>query len=89
MAGQQVLLSEERMQLNYNSQNSEIIKFCSSPSDIFTPTSWSLNPDPPQKGRSLDIFMKGLLSQKVEGGTAHVTVKLGFIQLLNQEYDLW
>lgn len=64
------------------------VSYCSSPDDIFQPQTISITPDPPVRGKDLLIFINGTLAQRVESGTAHVKVKLGFIQLLNRDFDL-
>lgn len=49
----------------------------------------NLNPDPPQKGETLTIDFKGVLSEEVpEGTVAEVTVKFGVVQLIKKKFDL-
>ena len=65
------------------------ITFCSSPDDIFVPGVVMLNPNPPQRGSTLEFFINGTLKEAiVDGSVARVKVKLGFIQLLDHEYNL-
>ncbi|KAG0681284.1 Phosphatidylglycerol/phosphatidylinositol transfer protein [Kluyveromyces marxianus] len=52
-------------------------------------TSVSLDPNPPQRGENLTIVASGLLKTVVEEGAyVDVEVRLGYIKLLSQTYDL-
>lgn len=47
-----------------------------------------MTPDPPQRGQKLTIYLNGTLLETVNDGSAHVKVKLGFIQLVDTDYDI-
>jgi hypothetical protein len=65
------------------------VTWCSSPEDVFVPQQVTLQPDPPRRGELLKIYVKGLLKETVDQGSfAHVKVKLGFIQLVDHNYDI-
>ncbi|KAJ3261032.1 Phosphatidylglycerol/phosphatidylinositol transfer protein [Boothiomyces macroporosus] len=67
----------------------ESVSWCSSPEDIFIPETLALLPDPPVRGEKLTIQLKGQLKEKVDqSSVAQVRVKLGFIQLVDQPFDL-
>ncbi|KAI8927467.1 ML domain-containing protein [Entophlyctis helioformis] len=62
---------------------------CGLDGDVLTLESFVLNPDPPQRGAPLAFALNGTLSEPlVAGAKVRVTVKLGFIQILDSEYDL-
>ncbi|KAJ8331338.1 hypothetical protein BDV3_000857 [Batrachochytrium dendrobatidis] len=62
---------------------------CGVPGDILTLDQFQLSPDPPVRGSPLEIQLIGTLSEAVvKGAVAQVTVKLGFIQILDRPYDL-
>ncbi|KAH6570012.1 hypothetical protein BASA81_009730 [Batrachochytrium salamandrivorans] len=62
---------------------------CGVEGDILTLSRFELSPDPPQRGNPLNILLDGLLSEPVgKGAVAQVTVKLGFIQIIDHPYDL-
>ncbi|KAI8894045.1 ML domain-containing protein [Globomyces pollinis-pini] len=68
---------------------SDSITWCSGQDDTFIPESVNLSPDPPARGESLTVELVGSLKKRVDhGSTARVKVKLGFIQLIDMEYDL-
>ena len=68
---------------------SKTVSFCGSPQDAFTPYTVQISPDPPQRGSPLSVRVSGFLSEAVEeGAVAMVTVKLGFIKLINHVYDV-
>jgi hypothetical protein len=64
------------------------ITWCSSPEDVFIPKRVVVTPDPPKRGEKLTIKLEGKLARQVDQGTAHVKVKLGFIQLLDRDYEI-
>ena len=69
--------------------DSKSIHFCSGKNDIFHPTHLEISPDPPVRGEPLRIIINGTLSHPItQGSTAHVTVKLGFIKLLDRDFDV-
>ena len=77
--------------LTYNNQDGDpdIITFCSSSEDIFVPGTITLKPKIPVRGQRLDFSVNGTFKETiVQGSVARVKVKLGFIQLLDHEYDL-
>eukprot|EP00842_Homolaphlyctis_polyrhiza_P000226 jgi/Hompol1/1203/HPOL_005536-RA len=62
---------------------------CGSTGDVLTLEQFELQPDPPQRGGVLVVTGRGQLSEDVVlGSTAQVKVKLGFIQILDQQFDL-
>jgi hypothetical protein len=68
---------------------SESAHSCGQPSDVFDFKSLDLSPDPPHKGSDLTFKIKGNLKEPVvQGAHVKVKVKLGFIQLLDQDMDL-
>ena len=70
-------------------QDENTITFCSTPDDIFVPGLVTLIPNPPQRGNRLEFFVNGTFKEDIiQGSIARVKVKLGFIQLLDREYDL-
>lgn len=82
-------MSFEQSRKHYNNLESSSIYFCSGPNDIFRPTHLAITPDPPVRGKPLTIIFNGTLSQPItSGSTAHVTVKLGFIKLLDRDFDV-
>jgi hypothetical protein len=65
------------------------VSWCSSDDDIFVPSKVTLQPDPPRRGEKFKVFVQGELKETVDQGSyAHVKVKLGFIQLIDQSYDV-
>jgi hypothetical protein len=67
----------------------DTITWCSAANDLFEPDRLILTPESPVRGEPLIVSVNGTLSKKVEQGSiAHVKVKLGFIQLLDSDYDL-
>ncbi|KAF2805497.1 uncharacterized protein BDZ99DRAFT_466488 [Mytilinidion resinicola] len=64
--------------------------FCSDPADdVLTIENVDLNPNPPEKGKTLSITAKGTLNEAIEDGAkVHLQVKYGLITLINQEADL-
>ena len=92
----------KQIKKNYQSHNEQIplfsntfdaavpsLTWCGGPEDVFVPKSLLLLPDPPQKGQSLQVKLTGYLKEAVvQGATAHVKVKLGFISLLDQDFDV-
>ena len=68
---------------------SESAHSCGQDSDVFDFKSLDLSPDPPHKGSDLTFTIKGSLKEPVvQGAHVKVKVKLGFIQLLDQDMDL-
>ena len=56
---------------------------------ILSVSSFLVTPDPPKVGQNLTIIASGILSSPiVNGATLHITVKLGFISLLDQTQNL-
>ncbi|KLO08057.1 hypothetical protein SCHPADRAFT_859434 [Schizopora paradoxa] len=52
-------------------------------------TSIELSPDPPQKGQELNVTVSGIVRTVIEDDAyALVKVKMGFIEVLNKEYDV-
>ncbi|KAN0045345.1 hypothetical protein ACTA71_005722 [Dictyostelium dimigraforme] len=47
-----------------------------------------ITPDVPVKGEQITVTVSGILTEDVTGGTASITVRYGFITLLNKEYDI-
>jgi ML domain len=75
--------------LFYSATNSESITWCGSDESSFTPISCDLTPDPPQRGQRLDVNLLGMLTKPItKGAMAHVKVKIGFISILDHDYDL-
>ncbi|GAM21991.1 hypothetical protein SAMD00019534_051660 [Acytostelium subglobosum LB1] len=68
--------------------NADIWTNCGTPSDKFTITNVVITPDPPIKGQEIVVSASGTLSETVTGGTAHMTVKYGFITVLNKQENL-
>ena len=71
-------------------QISHITNHYQNTTDTFHPTHLSLSPDPPVRGQPLTITLNGTLDAPgiPFGSTAHVTVKLGFIKLIDKDYDV-
>lgn len=68
---------------------SDSMEDCGQDGDILKIDSLDISPDPPQRGQDLTVLLTGTLSQDVvKGSKAQVKVKLGFIQLLDQQFDL-
>ncbi|KAI8904013.1 ML domain-containing protein [Gorgonomyces haynaldii] len=68
---------------------SSTIVFCGAPSDVFIPKDVVLVPDPPVKGSPLAVRLTGYLKEDIiEGSRAHVKAKLGFVTLLDKDYDV-
>ncbi|EFA83724.1 hypothetical protein PPL_02791 [Heterostelium album PN500] len=65
--------------------NADIWSNCGNPNDIFQISSVSIVPDPPAKGKDLTVTIGGSLSETLTGGNAHVSVKYGFITILNKD----
>ena len=65
------------------------LNWCGTNSDIFIPVTIALNPDPPQRGHPLQVTLVGPLKEDiVQGAIAHVKIKLGFIGLIDRDYDV-
>lgn len=62
--------------------------FCPSPEDILTVHHFKISPDPPRRGQPLTVSMNGTLKRRVNDGIAHVKAKLGFIQLIDRDYQI-
>jgi hypothetical protein len=66
-----------------------VVTWCSSVEDVFVPQVISLTPDIPKRGEKLTILVKGKLKRQIEDDSrAHVKVKLGFIQLIDQDFNI-
>ncbi|KAJ5071795.1 phosphatidylglycerol/phosphatidylinositol transfer protein [Anaeramoeba ignava] len=61
---------------------------CSKAGDDFKITSVSINPDPPVKGSPVTAAITGNLQKTITGGTAHLTVSLNGIKLLDETKDI-
>lgn len=82
-----LLLAVHAQLLTYNKATAGPISFCGSYS-AFTPDQVVLAPDPPRQQHPLEVYVSGSLSRNVTtGAKARITVKLGFIQLLDATYD--
>src|SRR5581483_1893453 len=67
----------------------QTISDCSNENDILQIMYINITPDPPLKGKQLNINALGWLREKVgEGSYIDVTVKLGLIKLLQKKFDL-
>ena len=65
------------------------IHSCGVLGDVLNLTYLEIMPDPPVRGMSLNVKLNGTLSEDiVKGSKAHVKAKLGFIQLVDQDFDL-
>jgi hypothetical protein len=65
------------------------VTWCSSAEDVFVPSKVTLQPDPPRRGEKFKVLVQGQLKETIDQGSfAHVKVKLGFIQLIDQNYDV-
>ncbi|KAL8838220.1 MAG: hypothetical protein Q9170_002210 [Blastenia crenularia] len=66
------------------------LDFCSDPDDfILTIENVDLSPNPPEKGKDLQIKAKGNFTEKVEQDAyINLSVKYGLITLLNTKADL-
>ncbi|CAG8644759.1 2861_t:CDS:2 [Ambispora gerdemannii] len=74
--------------LSFFSRN-PTISDCSNDNDILQIEYIKINPDPPKKGKSLEINARGYLTERVDVGSyVDITVKLGLIKLLSQRMDL-
>ncbi|KAI9012895.1 ML domain-containing protein [Gaertneriomyces semiglobifer] len=66
-----------------------VIKDCGLPSDIFHLESFTVSPDPPQRGEDLTVDVKGTLDEAIDKGAfAEVRVRLGLIKLVDTKIDL-
>ncbi|MBW0526037.1 hypothetical protein O181_065752 [Austropuccinia psidii MF-1] len=63
---------------------------CGQPSDYITIKSFSLNPDPPEPGKKLTIYVSTTVNDLIQDGAyADVTVKLGsYIKLIQKRFDI-
>ncbi|CAL8580802.1 Phosphatidylglycerol/phosphatidylinositol transfer protein [Xanthoria parietina] len=66
------------------------LSFCANPSDyILTIEKVDLDPNPPEKGKALQIKAKGNFTQKIEQDAyINLSVKYGLITLINTQADL-
>ncbi|KAI4263320.1 MAG: hypothetical protein L6R42_001533 [Xanthoria sp. 1 TBL-2021] len=66
------------------------LSFCADPSDyILTIDNVDLDPNPPEKGKALQIKAKGNFTQKIEQDAyINLSVKYGVITLINTKADL-
>ncbi|KAL8735227.1 MAG: hypothetical protein Q9166_001103 [cf. Caloplaca sp. 2 TL-2023] len=66
------------------------LKFCTDPTDyILTIDNVDLDPNPPQKGKALQIKAKGNFTEKVEQDAyIDLSIKYGLITLVNTKADL-
>ncbi|KAL8723324.1 MAG: hypothetical protein Q9225_000376 [Loekoesia sp. 1 TL-2023] len=66
------------------------LKFCNDPADyILTIENVDLDPNPPEKGKDLQIKAKGNFTQKIEQGAyIQLSVKYGLITLISTTADL-
>ncbi|KAI4090885.1 MAG: hypothetical protein LQ339_008244 [Xanthoria mediterranea] len=66
------------------------LSFCADPSDyILTIEKVDLDPNPPEKGKALQIKAKGNFTQKIEQDAyINLSVKYGLITLINTQADL-
>jgi hypothetical protein len=65
------------------------INWCGIDEQLFIPKTLKITPDPPQRGKQLRLELSGVFKEQINfGAVAHVQVKIGFIQLINQDYDL-
>ncbi|KAL8997570.1 MAG: hypothetical protein Q9169_003188 [Polycauliona sp. 2 TL-2023] len=66
------------------------LNFCADPSKyILTIDHVDLDPNPPQKGKALQIKAKGNFTEKIEEGAyINLSVKYGLITLVNTQADL-
>ncbi|KAN0136664.1 ML domain containing protein [Lactarius tabidus] len=64
-------------------------KHCSSPTYPIQIDSISVFPDPPKPGENLTVTVKARAQEQVEEGAyADISVKLGFVQLLHEQFNL-
>ncbi|GAM27024.1 hypothetical protein SAMD00019534_101990, partial [Acytostelium subglobosum LB1] len=61
---------------------------CGSSSDHFAIDTVLIVPDPPVKGQVVNITASGTLNEQITDGTVHITLKYGFITILNQNEPL-
>ncbi|KAH8917898.1 hypothetical protein BT69DRAFT_1354363 [Atractiella rhizophila] len=62
---------------------------CGEPDDAIIIEELTVNPDPPQAGKTLTIDATGLVQTEIkEGSYANVLVKLGLIKILNKTFDI-
>jgi len=60
---------------------------CGTASDHFTIDNVVVTPSTPVKGELVIVSATGTLNEEVTAGNVHVTVKYGFITLINQNVD--
>jgi hypothetical protein len=69
--------------------DTETVIWCTAKTDIFKPSTIALFPDPPIRGQKLKLTLNGTLSENVGlGSITHVKAKLGYIQLIDHNYDM-
>ncbi|RKP25667.1 MD-2-related lipid-recognition domain-containing protein, partial [Syncephalis pseudoplumigaleata] len=69
--------------------STKTLEICSDSSHILQIQDVTLNPDPPQKGKTLNIKASGTFSEAVVAGSyAEVEVKYGIIRLIKKQFDL-
>ncbi|KAN0045346.1 hypothetical protein ACTA71_005723 [Dictyostelium dimigraforme] len=61
---------------------------CGTAADKLQIQNVTLTPEIPVKGDSLTITASGTLSEEVTSGTASITVKFGFITLIDKKYSI-
>ncbi|KYQ89104.1 hypothetical protein DLAC_10336 [Tieghemostelium lacteum] len=66
----------------------DIWTWCGTSADHLTINSVTITPDPPVKGQLLTVTASGTLNEQVTAGNAHITVKYGFITLINENQNI-
>ncbi|KAI9205499.1 ML domain-containing protein [Polychytrium aggregatum] len=65
------------------------VSSCASLTDSFAIESMEISPDPPKRGRPLDVKVRGYLNDQVDvGAYLQVRVKLGLFKLVDTRMDL-
>lgn len=77
------------MLLTLTPRPSANLTMCSTPDFLLQKVRYSLHPDPPTKGQSLDMAFSGELSERITYGTIKIHVVLNnFLTVYSSELDL-
>ncbi|KAI9487665.1 MAG: ML domain-containing protein [Benjaminiella poitrasii] len=82
------VIQDDNELANIMEDSTKLIKNCGDAKDLLTIDYVSLTPDPPVKGKELEIDFKGYLSETVPNGTyVEIVVKYGVVRLFQKKFD--